>query len=153
MKKATKSGKLVAAPRLKTEADLIFDFMHGIEEKSHTEIAMQTPNFAVFRIKGHSAWAGVGCGREYVAAKYVLIRKGHWYMSNLPRREWEGRVSKEIMKEALRRSEMLKEPYMGDFQAPMCEECNEEMNYGQGEVRGVLVEYYSCDSCGWSVDV
>jgi hypothetical protein len=74
-------------------------------------------------------------------------------MSNLLKREWQGRLSKETMKEALRRSEMIKEPYMGDFRAPMCEECNEEMNYGEGYVRGVLVEYYSCDSCGWSVDV
>jgi hypothetical protein len=55
MPKATKSGKLVATPRPKTDADLLFDFMHGIEEKNHTVVAMQSPNFVVFRVKGHSA--------------------------------------------------------------------------------------------------
>ena len=143
---------MAKAKKLKTDAELISDFAHGIVERDYTTVAMQSPNFVIFHIKGHSSWAGVGLGREYVRAQHVLIAKGSWWMAHNLKREWEGRLSKQTMKEALRRSEMLKTPYMGDFTAPMCEECNEEMNYGEGYEGDTLVAYYRCDTCGWSED-
>ena len=139
-------------PKQKTDAELIFDFAHGIEERSNTSVVLQGPNFVIFKVAGHTAWAYVG-GRAYVQTKHVLIRKGDWWMSDKPKSEFVGRVAKEKLKEALRRSEILGEAYSGDFQAPICEECSVEMNYGEGYDGDKLVGYYHCDECGWSEDV
>ena len=151
------SGRSSKQPQPKTDAELISDFAHGIEERNYTTVAMQSPNFVIFHVKGHGSWAGVGMGQAYVRAQYILIRKGTWWMAHgikhgVDIREWEGRLSKKTMKEALRRSEMLKTPYMGDFTAPMCEECNVEMNYGEGQEGNKIVAYYHCEECGWSID-
>lgn len=136
----------------KTDAELIDAFAHGIEERKHTSVAGQSANFVVFKIDGHSAWASVG-SRAYVKTQHILLRKGQWWMTDKPKREWLGRVSPATIREALRRSEILKEPYSGNFQAPMCGECNVEMGYGEGyDDDGKLVGYFSCDGCGWSED-
>src|SRR5271163_1888316 len=105
----------------KSDAELIDAFASGIEERNHTSVAGQSENFVVFKIAGHNAWASVG-HQAYVKAQYILIRKGQWWMTDKPKREWQGRLAPAMLKEALRRSEMLEEPYTGDFQAPMCEE-------------------------------
>jgi hypothetical protein len=136
----------------KTDAELIFDFAHGIEERRNTMLLLRGQNFVIFKVKGHTAWAYVG-GREYVKTKHVLIRIGDWWLSDKPKREWVGRVSAQTLTEALRRREILKEVYSGDFVAPICEECSVEMNYGEGYEGDTLVQYYRCDECGWSEDV
>ena len=134
-----------------TDKELIHAFSVGIEEGQYTTVVMRSPRFVIFKIAGHSAWAGVG-SREYVKTKHVLVQKGHWWMSNIPKREWEGRVQKGTLKEALRRSEQTKEVFNGDLNAPMCEECDVEMNYGEGYEGDTLVQYYRCDDCGWTID-
>jgi hypothetical protein len=138
---------------LTTEVELIEAFAHGIEERNYTSVVMQSPKFAIFRVKGHSAWSGVGCPWEYVKAQHILRRKGDWWMSDKPERRWEGRVKPSVLKEALRRSEVTKAVYTGNLDAPFCEECDEEMNYGEGFEGDRLVQYYRCDSCGWTEDV
>ena len=137
--------------KAKTDAEVLAAFTSGIEEGNHTSIFLQSPRFVVFKCKGHSAWSGVGMPWQYVKAQYMLVRKGSWWMAE-DKRTWEGRVSPQTLKEALRRSELFNEVYAGDF-APICEECDEEMNYGEGTEGGKLVRYYRCDGCGWSEDV
>jgi hypothetical protein len=134
----------------KTDAELIDAFAHGIEERSYASVAAQSQRFVVFKIKGHSAWAARGV-QEYAKTQYILIRKGDWWMSGKPTRKWEGRVSPQTLKEALRRSELFGKVYDGDF-PPMCSECDIEMSYGSGYEGDKLVEYYRCDQCGWSID-
>jgi len=135
----------------KTDAEVLAAFTSGIEEGQHTSIFLQSPRFVVFKCKGHSAWGGVACPWQYVKAQYMLVRKGSWWMAE-DKRTWEGRVSTKILKEALRRSEIFNEVYDGDF-APMCQECDVEMNYGEGYDKDKLVKYWRCDECGWSEDV
>jgi hypothetical protein len=147
------SSKPKTKTAAKTDDELIWMFAHGIEEKHYTSVVMQSPNYVIFKIAGHKAWACVACPFQYVKAQYVLIRKGDWMMSDKPQRRWEGRVAKAMLKEAIRRSEILRQPYSGDFQAPICEECSVEMNYGEGYEGDKLVGYYRCDECGWSEDV
>jgi hypothetical protein len=139
--------------KLKTDAELIDAFAHGIEERQHTSVVMQSPKFVVFKIKGHSAWSGVGCPFQYVKAQHILRRKGDWWMSDKPERRWEGRVKPSVLKEALRRSELTKAVYKGNLDAPFCEECDVEMHYGEGQDGGRLVQYWHCDECGWTEDV
>lgn len=135
------------------EKKLISDFASGIEERNYTSVFLVSKNFVVFKVKGHSAWASVGA-RAYVRGRYILIRRGEWWMATEgSKREWEGRVSKSILAEALRRSEMTNEVYRGSMDAPMCEECNEEMARGAGLENGRITEYWRCDSCGWSENV
>jgi NDP-sugar pyrophosphorylase family protein len=144
---------------MKTKTELVEAFAHGTEEyqRGLISLVMQSANFLVFKIKGHSSWSGIGCPWEYVKTQHILVRKGsktrhEWIMRNTGERRWEGRVSKATLTEALRRSELFKEVYKGDF-APICEECDEEMHYGEGWEGDREVAYYRCDSCGWSEDV
>jgi hypothetical protein len=135
----------------KTDAELIEDFAHGIEERSYTSVLLQSPRFVVFKVKGHSSWSGVGCPWQYAKTQHILARKGDWWMSDKNRR-WEGRVSAQTLKEALRRSELTKEVYKGDTDVPFCQECDVEMHYGEGWEGDKEVSYYRCDECGWSID-
>ena len=152
MKKAKTKAKPLFYQKA-TDAELIHAFSVGIEEGRHTSVAAKSTRFVVFKIAGHSAWESVG-SRQYVKTKYVLVQKGHWWMSNIRKREWEGRVTLANLKEALRRSEMVNMVFDGSLESPMCEECNLEMLYGEGyDGNGSLVGYYRCDECGWSVDV
>lgn len=138
----------------KTDAELIDAFSSGIAEREHISVAQQSRSFVIFRIKGHSAWSGVGCPWQYTRTRHILIRKGEWWMtSGGERREWEGRVSKQLLFKALCRSELGKAVYMGDMSAPFCQECDTEMSYGEGYEGDKLVGYYRCDECGWSEDV
>jgi len=137
----------------KTDQELIDAFSLGIEERNYITVAQQSRNFVIFKIKGHSSWSGVGMPWQYVKTRHILIRKGEWWMtSGGARREWEGKVSKQLLFKALCRSELTKTVYMGDMDAPFCEECDCEMNYGEGTEDG-KVKYYRCDECGWSEDV
>jgi hypothetical protein len=147
-------SKPLKAGKTPTDLDLIDAFASGIEEHHHTTVVMQSRDFVVFKIKGHSAWSGVAMPWQYVKTRYVLIRKGEWWMaSGGTRREWEGRVSKQLLFKAMSRSELTKGVYMGDMNAPFCQECDVEMNYGEGYDQNELVRYYRCDECGWSEDV
>ena len=138
----------------KTDAELIDAFASGISEREYITVAQQSRNFVIFKIKGHSAWSGRGVAWQYVKTRHILIRKGEWWMtSGGVRREWEGKVSKQLLFKALCRSELTKMVYMGDLDAPFCEECDCEMNYGEGYEGDKLVRYYRCDECGWSENV
>jgi hypothetical protein len=136
----------------KSDAELIEDFAHGIEERQHTTVFLQSRSFVVFKVKGHSSWSGVACPWQYVKTQYILTRKGEWWMTE-NKRTWEGRVSKQLLFKAMSRSELTKAVYMGDLNAPFCQECDVEMNYGEGYDKDKLVKYWRCDECGWSEDV
>lgn len=137
---------------LKTDAELIDVFASGIEERQHTTVFLQSKHFVVFKVKGHSAWSGRFMPWQYVKTKYILARKGDWWMDE-NNRTWEGRVSKQLLFKALSRSELIKTVFQGDMNAPFCQECDVEMNYGEGYDQNKLVRYYRCDECGWSEDV
>jgi hypothetical protein len=116
-------------------------------------VVLVSKNFVVFKMKGHNSWAGVGM-QEYARQRYILIRKGEWWMALAgTHREWEGRMDKKVLAEAVRRSELTKEVYMGDLNVPFCEECDVEMHEGEGLDGNKRVRYYHCDECGWSVDI
>lgn len=90
---------------------LIDDFAHGIEERHYMSVLLVSKSFVVFRMKGHTAWSGVG-SRSYVRGKHILIRRGEWWMHlGGTNREWEGRVGKKTLVEALRQSELTGEVY------------------------------------------
>jgi hypothetical protein len=82
-----------------TDQELIRAYASGTTDLDRAKIVMQSENFIVFKVPGHTDWAGVGM-RDYYATHTVLIRKGEWCL-NGDRREWYGRISKKVLKEAL----------------------------------------------------
>lgn len=97
-----------------TDEQLIDAFATGIEEKRYTSVALASKRFVIFRVAGHTAWSGVGQPWSYAKLRHVLIRKGQFWLGNdVLRREWQGRVSKKVLTEALRLSEKGNKVYEG----------------------------------------
>jgi len=82
-----------------TDQELIRAYASGTTDLDRAKIVMQSENFVVFKVPGHTEWSGVGM-RSYYASSTVLIRKGEWCLKG-DRREWYGRVSKKVLKEEL----------------------------------------------------
>jgi hypothetical protein len=88
------------------EEILIADFAHGIEERAYASVVAVGKRFVLFRVSGHSAWNGVGHPWAYVPVRFVLIRRGQWWLGhNTEKREWEGRVARSILLQAFNDAE------------------------------------------------
>jgi hypothetical protein len=137
----------------KTNQELVDAFASGIEERAYTTVHSQLGDFVIFKIAGHKAWCGVASPFQYVRIKHMLVRKGDWWMGmETVKREWEGRVKPNDLKEALKRSVQTSRVYTDSLTVPMCEECDEPMHEFEGDERGETVHGYACDGCGWSID-
>ena len=88
-----------------TDHELIHHFSHGISEARYASVIAQSERYIIFRIKGHTDWAGVGM-RSYYPTEHVLIRKGEWWLTTSAAKQvWEGRVSRKVLMKALAKAE------------------------------------------------
>jgi len=108
-----------------TDQELVDHFGSGTEERQYMTVASQSANFVVFKVAGHKYWSNVMDPSAYARVRYILAARGDTWLRYSGTREWEGRISKKIIREALRRSELTKEVYTGDLDAPMREECDQ----------------------------
>ena len=85
---------------------LIEDFARGIDEMRYTSVAFTGKNFVVFKVAGHMRWDGRWMPQVWEPVKHFMIRKGVWWMSREGAiKKWEGRVSKDVLKQALQDDE------------------------------------------------
>src|SRR5271157_1346539 len=82
-----------------TDQEILHSYGSGTTDLGRNVIVMQSEDFVVIRMPGHSDWSGVG-SRDYYPSHTCLLRKGEWCLRG-DREEWHGRVSKKILKERL----------------------------------------------------
>jgi hypothetical protein len=86
---------------MKTDQELIDAFARGTTDHGITKVVMRGEHFVIFRIPGHTYWSSVMKPSAYARSTHVLIRQGEWWMRGKIIKEWEGRVSKKVLKAAL----------------------------------------------------
>lgn len=96
--------------KIMDDQQLISQFASGIEEGQYASVFAQSKRFVVFKIAGHSAWNGNYCPRVYVRTKYILIKKGQWWLSLSEfhhSKEWSGQSAKKDALSALAKAERI----------------------------------------------
>ena len=88
------------------EEILIADFSHGIDMQRHTSVVTAGKRFVLFRIAGYKYWNGRFSPQAYSPVRFVLIRRGQWWMGNkTEKREWQGRVPRTTLINAFEQAE------------------------------------------------
>ena len=84
-----------------TDKELAAIHAYGTTHAHTVTVKMKSEHYAIFHWPG-SYWSDNG-GRHYGQATYVLQLKGdrHYGSGSRPVQEWEGRVSKKLLAEAL----------------------------------------------------
>jgi|HubBroStandDraft_1064217.scaffolds.fasta_scaffold334755_2 hypothetical protein len=77
---------------------LIRPFASGTDELLLVSVYAESKRFVVFRIEGHSCWAGRFSPRSWSPTRHVLIHKGQFMIGN-DTRVWTGRVTKAVAAE------------------------------------------------------
>ncbi len=88
-----------------TDIELIDAFASGTTERHITSVVMKGEHFVVFKIPGHTYWASVMEPSAYVRSRCVLVPQGQWMLRTTFKKEWEGRVSKKVLAQALEEAE------------------------------------------------
>ncbi len=88
-----------------TDTELIDAFARGTTDHHITSVVMKSKRFVIFRIPGHTYWADMMNPSAYARSQYILMRQGEWILRYTFRKEWEGRVSKKVLAQALEEAE------------------------------------------------
>ena len=90
-----------------TDQELIYAFARGTTAHHHTKVVMRGKRFVIFHIPGHKYWSSMMVPSAYAPSQHILIPQGVWMLSCTPcfKKEWEGRVSKKELQQALEEAE------------------------------------------------
>ena len=88
-----------------TDTELIDAFARGTTDQHITSVVMKSKRFVIFKIPGHTYWSSIMEPSAYAPVQHVLIRQGEWWLRSTTRKEWEGRVSKKVLAQALEEAE------------------------------------------------
>lgn len=97
--------RVIMEQKPKTDQELIDAFSRGTTEHRITSVVMRSDHFVIFRIPGHKYWSSLMEPSAYARSQHILMRQGEWMFRYTYKKEWEGRVSKRVLAEALKEAE------------------------------------------------